>query len=236
MAAWAHWRRALARLGRWLKPRGSTASHPFDDATGMDTAGLIPLESGTYYATAPSLFRAVLARWAGDPAAYTFVDLGCGKGRVVLLASQLPFHQCLGVELDPRLAAVARANAARWTRAVCPLRIECGDATDFPLPPGNCLLYLFHPFTAEVFDRLLTRLEAAFADRPDTLDLLYVNPEFRNIVRRHPRFRLLWEMPVIMSPEDASVDLFYATDATGRQLFHNAGGCSAWRYTPTASS
>ena len=218
-------------------------SHPFDEATGMDTAGLIhgsalatghphDVYSVSYYGTAPSLFHAVIERWGGDPSAYTFVDLGCGKGRVVLLASEMGFRVCVGVEINPDLAEVARQNAALWQRAVSTICIVRADATDFIFPDGPTVLYLFNPFTGKVLERLLDRIAVVYAERPGELDLLYVNAEFSAVLKAHPGFELLWEMPVRMSAEDAAVDLLYLADESGKKAYGEPGeeGCSGWRW------
>lgn len=39
---------------------------------------------------------------------YTFVDIGCGKGRAVLLASEVRFREIVGIELNTKLAVLAR--------------------------------------------------------------------------------------------------------------------------------
>ncbi len=240
MWGWGRWWRWWERGGG---AAGAPDSHPFDVATGMDTAGLIDgraLATGhphdrysiSYYGTAPSLFRAVVERWGQDPAGYTLVDLGCGKGRVVLLASAMGFRECVGVELNPGLAAIARANAARWDQGVSPMRIVCGNATEFAFPDGLCVVYLFNPFTGEVLARLLDRIAEVFAGRPGELDLLYVNAEFGGLLEACAGFEKLWEMPVRMSPEDAAVDLLYVADAKGDRAYGEpgAGGCSGWRW------
>ena len=49
--------------------------------------------------------------------AYTFVDLGAGMGRAMLLAADYPFRAVVGVELHPTLARIARANLAIWRAA-----------------------------------------------------------------------------------------------------------------------
>lgn len=198
----------------------------------MDTAGMMPgsaLATGhphdefnvAYYGTAPSLFRVVMAQWGDAPAGYTFVDLGCGKGRAVLLASEMGFRDCVGVELNPGLAEVARANLARWTRAVSPVRIECGDATEFAFPAGKCLAYLFHPFTGEVLARLLAGIAVQFAGRAGELDLVYVNPQFDGGLAG---FVKVWEMPVRMSAEDAAADYAELGFGVGEAW------CSGWRW------
>src|SRR6266851_4960833 len=200
--------------------------HPFDERYGVDTGGLIgggELRSGhrhdvfntAYYGMAPSRFQWVMEQWIADQTHagledYSFVDLGCGKGRVVMMASEFGFREVVGVELHASLAGVAEANVAAWTaarRAVCPVRIVCRDATEFVFPDGPCLLYLFNPFAAPVMKRLVEGIEADFAGRRGMLDLIYFNPESGQLLEEHGGFELLWTGTVAMSEEDAAVDL-----------------------------
>jgi len=193
--------------------------HPFDLRYGVDTSGLIgggELRSGhrndvfntAYYGMAPSRFRQVMSDWL-------FIDLGCGKGRAVMMASEFPFRQVIGVELHAPLAKIAKENVAAWTaagRAVCPVEIVCQDATEFVFPDGACLLYLFNPFAAPVVERLIDGLEAEFAARPGRMDLIYFNPEAGHLLEAHEGFELLWSGTVEMSAEDAEADYVASPD------------------------
>ncbi len=153
---------ALGRLGATddAKPK----VHPFDLRHGVETSGLIggaDLTTGhahdvyntAYYGMSPSRFWGAMERWKALPPqaaseSYTFLDLGCGKGRAVLMASELPFREVVGVELNPELARVADENVHRWKAAgksVSPVSIVCSDATEIALPEGPCLLYLLTP-------------------------------------------------------------------------------------------
>lgn len=225
-----------AMLGRVRQRANATTDskplpHPFDLRYGVDTGGLIgggDLRTGhkndvfntAYYGMAPSRFSRVMADWLSDtshPAAaeYSFVDLGCGKGRAVMMASELPLRQVIGVELNASLAETAEENVAKWTaagRAVCPIRIVCQDATEFHLPDGPCLLYLFNPFAAPVVKRLIERIEADFATRPGLLDLIYFNPEASSLLDAHQGFELLWTGTVALSQEDAEADYVASPD------------------------
>jgi SAM-dependent methyltransferase len=213
---------AFRRLrGRSAKP----PQHPFDHRYSVDTSGLIgggELRTGhrndsfntAYYGMAPSRFYHVMQAWLADhdhPSIDTcnFVDLGCGKGRAVMMASTYPFRKVIGVELNPRLAAIAQANRATWTeagRAISPIRIVCQDAAEFVFPPGPCLLYLFNPFTTPVVEQLLSQIERQFADRPGMLDVIYFNPQSEELLHPHPGFRQLWSGTVPMSDEDTAAD------------------------------
>ncbi len=224
--------------------------HPFDLRHGVDTSGLIgggELRSGhrhdvyntAYYGMAPSRFDWVLERWAAEWIAnsahpgitkYSFVDLGCGKGRALLMASQFGFppgfRQIIGVELNPSLARIAQDNLARWeaNHSSCPIEVVHQDATEFVFPPGPCLIYLFNPFAAPVVRRLLPRLESQFAARPGELDVLYFNPESGGLFEAHPGFQLLWSGTMPLSEEDKAADSVASADDR----------CSVFRWVGTA--
>jgi hypothetical protein len=52
-----------------------------------------------------------------DCSLYTFVDMGSGKGRMLLLAAEYPFRQIQGVEFAVELHDQATANIHRYTSA-----------------------------------------------------------------------------------------------------------------------
>jgi SAM-dependent methyltransferase len=216
---------ALGRFRQETTNNEKPQQHPFDARYGVETSGLISggeLRSGhrhdvfnsAYYGMAPSRFRWAIELWIADEShaaieEYSFVDIGCGKGRAVMMASEFGFREVVGVELHADLAKIAEANVAVWTaagRAACPVRIVCQDATEFVFPEGACLLYLFHPFAAPVLERLIERIEIDFAGRRGMLDLIYFNPEAGELLAAHRGFELLWTGTVEMSEEDAAAD------------------------------
>ena len=230
--------------------------HPFDQLRDTDTGGLIPardLLTGhpsdrhvtAYYAVAPSILRTLLDRWQHRTAPpfpldrYTFLDIGAGKGRAMLVAAEAPFHQVLGVELNPDLATIAERNLHQAQSPIAlangapellsPITLLRGDALEISLPETPTLLHLFHPFEAPILRKLLGRIETAFLDRPRQLDLLYVNAEHATVLTRNPAFQLLWSGIVPMSTEDHIADL----QAIATQLDYGSTGdeqCAIYRY------
>ena len=147
-----------------LKVGDGFTKHPFDEEFGVRTSGLVAgrhLKSGhrndrhatAYYGVAPSVFRALVkhghrSRPTAAMEEVSFLDLGAGMGRAVLLAAELPFRQVLGVELNPTLARIARKNLTVWRasgRARTQMKIISGDAVEFRLPAGPRLACLFNP-------------------------------------------------------------------------------------------
>jgi SAM-dependent methyltransferase len=204
--------------------------HPFDDRHGTDTSGLIPgatIARGTglkaasltaYYGVAPSILRSLLDHWLQQTAPLApvertvFLDVGAGKGRALLLASQYPFLRVEGVELNSTLARIAQANIKLWQRdpaanALSPVTLHHADAILHPLPDAPTVAFLFHPFEAPVLRRFLCHVEESRRHVPAPFDLLYANAELDSVIDRHPGFERLWLGRVAMTPEDHLADL-----------------------------
>ena len=236
--------------GQTYLPEQTLPVHPFDEDHGTDTGQLIPaaaLQTGTpadrfvtaYYAVAPSILRALLKLWQYHTLPpvplerYTLLDIGAGKGRAMLLAAENPFLEVVGVELNPALAAIARANlymVERRQDRLAPMRLIEADALTMELPSTPTVVFLFHPFEAPALRRLLRRIDAQFKSRPGQLDLLYVNAEHASAIDRQPGFTNLWRGRIPMSTEDHLADL--AEIAT--QLEYGSTGdelCAIYRYT-----
>ena len=224
--------------------------HPFDLEFGVRTSGLIAgrhLGAGrgndrhatAYYAIAPSVFHSLLVRWrrcrpVAPLDAYTFIDLGAGMARAMLLAAESPFRAVLGVELHPTLARIGRGNLQRWRaagRALAPMRMHCCDATEFKMPPGPCIVFLFNPFGAPVLRRLVRQWARQFAARPGQLDILYVNNEQEIVLRSQPGFERLFSGPIRRSPADADADRkILSNQPDGEYAATNWEDCSIFRW------
>jgi len=144
------------------------------DATGGDVPAL-----WRYWPTPRDTFRRIVTAAAPSFHETTFVDLGSGKGRVLLMASEYPFLRILGIELSPGLNAIAQQNLARWrspSRRCTDVELRCMDARDFVPPAGAALVYLFQPFPADVMRAVLERLGHSLRARPRPIQLAYLNP------------------------------------------------------------
>jgi SAM-dependent methyltransferase len=229
------------------------AIHPFDQLHGADTSGLIPgriIAQGTgvkvaeltaYYGVAPSILQAVLDRWLQElhpqaPIEKTvFLDVGAGKGRACLVASEYPFLRVEGVELNADLAAIAQSNIRLWQQdsaanALAPICLHHADATLHPVPPVPTLAFLFHPFELPILRRFLRHIEKTRNAHAAPLDLIYANAEHDSLLDHHAAFTRLWMGKVAMSTADHIADLA----AIAQQKEYGSTGdelCAIYRYT-----
>jgi SAM-dependent methyltransferase len=110
---------------------------------------------------------------------YTFLDLGSGKGRTLLMASDYPFRRIVGVELLPSLNQIAGENLHRYendAQRCFAIESLCADATAFPLPDEPLVIYLFHPLPESGLRRVVANLEQSLRTNPRPVYVLYYNP------------------------------------------------------------
>ncbi len=207
------------------RPHDNARPHPFDVTYGVDTGGLVwgegladaPRGDARYWATgyygiSPSAFTQALERMDLEWGRFTFVDVGCGKGRAILLALRFPFRRVLGVELSRGLAEVAAANVekfrAPWRRMEVPVEAIAGDAASFPVPLGPVMFFLYHPFAAPVMKRFLEHVVRAAREESRQIFLLYANPELGAMVGGTDGVEFLWKDTFSLTVEEGAADRF----------------------------
>lgn len=180
--------RTLCDLASMALSYDAERDHRFDRQFGTDTSGrILPDELGIedsdardkailYLPSPPSVTRWMLRNVVADPAGFTFIDLGCGKGRVLLLASQFPFRKVVGVEISAQLCAIARRNADIFTpgRSRAPIEILNADATQVAFPDGDLLIHMYHPFDPALTIRVMEHLGRSLALRPRRVVIAYL--------------------------------------------------------------
>jgi len=216
----------------WKTAPNRGVIHAFDQKFGTDTSGYLgPEDLGKgrandalnhgYSAIAPSVFHEACRRWretlpavSGRIEAYSFVDVGAGKGRALLLAAELPFRKVIGVELSEELSRTAQKNVARWSRVAQPkakIRVVQQDAAKFRWPRTPLLVYLYNPFACSLVAQMTENLAAVAASGSGLVDLLYVNPTCADTLTSQGLFVRLWTKRIPMDEADQMADPYGTT-------------------------
>jgi len=158
------------------------------------------LMDAQYQATDPVVFGELMQCFAIDHSKFTFVDLGSGKGRVLLMAAEYPFKRIIGVELLPELSAVAEANLRRVRERASEIstnqiELRLGDARDFEFPNEPLLVYLFNPFPEFVVRRVLGNLEESIRRHPRPVYVAFHNNVYADVFTSVPSLRKVAESP-----------------------------------------
>ncbi|MEG3123578.1 class I SAM-dependent methyltransferase [Sphingomonas sp. GB1N7] len=164
----------------------------FDDQLGLDTGGIqrlhdLTIASGnsrfgtSHIASDPAEFAAALGSVDIPIPGTTFIDLGSGKGRALILALDFGFARIVGIEFARELYEIAQANVARLTSQddrATRIEVFCDDATTVDLPPEPTIFYLFHPFDSSVMRLVARNARASWQANPRPMRVVYVNPQY----------------------------------------------------------
>lgn len=118
---------------------------------------------------------------------FTFIDLGSGKGRALLMAAPFGFKRIIGVEFMPELHRAAEKNIAGYSsdrQRYRNIEAVCVDARDFQFPPGPMVVYLFNPFSESTFVQVLGNLRRSVEESPRPLYIAYRFTEFERLLER----------------------------------------------------
>jgi len=116
---------------------------------------------------------------------YIFLDLGSGKGRALLIASEFPFKRIIGVEVLPELHVISKKNIRAYkskTQKCSVIESNCCDATLYQLPPENTVLFLSNPFEHPIVSRVLTNLRESLQSHPRKVYFVYHNPVCHDLI------------------------------------------------------
>lgn len=164
----------------------------FDLVHGTDTFQRVPLDqlilppdnrdhARKYDPSPVGPFRRILAGLSVRPSD-VFVDFGCGKGRVLLLASHFPFRRVVGVEFSSELCAVARANVeaySRRRRVRAPIEVVPADAARFPIQDDFTFFYFFNPFDELIMRSVFANIAGSWRRLPRRMIVIYYVPLWR---------------------------------------------------------
>lgn len=145
-------------------------------------------DAGEYLPTNPQLFRRMMRRSGVEPGDFTFIDLGCGKGRVLIEAAAYRFKAIVGVEADRALFQAAKDNLARFGGGKGRIRLIHHDARTVALPDGNLLIFMYSPFRGAVFAAVAERLAKAAAEPGRALVIAYSSDKEAAVLERTGRF------------------------------------------------
>lgn len=161
----------------------------FDARFGTDTAApSFDRKPGAYFyvATTASLIYEILSHLALPPDTFAFVDMGSGKGRALLVASEFAFAKIVGIELSSHLHRVAEENIKRYSPAsqqCTNFELHCMDVVDYDYGPEPPVLFLFDPFGRETLQSVIANLEASLRARPRDAYVVYVYPQFEDVLQ-----------------------------------------------------
>jgi len=150
---------------------------------------LLGVFHSAYQPTDPAAFREMMAALPIQFDQFTFVDLGSGKGRTLLLASEYPFPRIVGVEILPELHRAAEENIRAYRESTGrggQIEARLTDACEYDFPETPLVVYLFNSLPEAGLRCVIERLEASLMKVPRPLWIVFHNPVLDPVVSGSP--------------------------------------------------
>jgi SAM-dependent methyltransferase len=149
------------------------------ELTGLSRAGGELSDAVQYQGANPRTVRELLRQIPQSARSGLFVDLGCGKGRGLILGASAGFTRLLGIEFAAELAEDCRRNLRRCRNAAVPpdAEVRVIDAALFEPPKGTLVVFLYNPFQGRTLERVVGNLERFAAEEGNVIWVVYVNPQ-----------------------------------------------------------
>lgn len=178
----------------------------FDGQRGTDTSGMVmpwelkdqsnaPIDGNPYASLTSARIRELLVAAESGASETVLVDLGSGKGRVLLVAQEFPFKRIVGVEWSGELHAIAQTNVAiaAVSGQVPDARFELlqMDAAAYAFPTEPLVVFLFNPFGAATMAHVVANLELTLAAYPRRVIVIYANPLHGDFFAQSAAFRTI---------------------------------------------
>lgn len=119
------------------------------------------------------------------PPGSVFVDLGCGKGQALLVASRFAFKRVIGVEYTHDLCGLATANVQAYRkrhRDAVPIDVIEADAAEYEVKPDENVFYMYHPFGPDVLRRVVLNILSSAARHNRPVWIVYCHPVHGDVI------------------------------------------------------
>lgn len=161
------------------------------DRDALDTRIENQSHSSSYGATKVGPFLRLMTQ-LDLPRDCHFVDIGAGKGRVLLMAAQYGFRKVIGIERAGRLCAIARNNVELFRRkhpTLSPIEVIEADATKYSFDAEDRVFFMYNPFDSFILAQVLDNLGRSLEEEPRPIWLIYNTPKYHDVVKASHLFK-----------------------------------------------
>ena len=152
------------------------------------------LEHAVPYQPARARSFRIMMQQLDLPADSVFVDVGCGMGRVLLLASRYPFKRIVGIDLSADLCSIAERNMTMLPRvgSAVPYEIHAENVTTYAFKPDENVFFLYNPFDETIMAKFIAALQNSVRQAPRPIWLIYLKPltPARQVIDQSETFQL----------------------------------------------
>ncbi|MFN7912492.1 MAG: class I SAM-dependent methyltransferase [Bacteroidota bacterium] len=123
----------------------------------------------------------------------SIIDIGCGKGEVLIAFNKYGFKNVAGIELTVKLYNIAKSNISKLK--LDNIKIYNENAIEFDYYEKYNYFYLYNPFHSEVMRPVIDKIESTLITQPRNIIIIYKNPVCHDEIIKNKIFELKREFP-----------------------------------------
>jgi len=114
----------------------------------------------------------------------SIVDLGCGKGRMMMVAPHFGFGCITGIDFAKEVCEQARTNMKEKEKEFPNLewKVLNENVEDYAIKPDDSIFFMFNPFTEIVLKNFLKKLDISCDQFPRPTYFLYASPQYQQLL------------------------------------------------------
>ena len=108
----------------------------------------------------------------------SFTDLGCGKGRAMVVAAHYGFTTIKGVDFAQEVCSIAEQHMRKISSRfpLIEYRVVCRNVLEYDIQPNESVFFMFNPFGNDTISKFLEKVNVSIEQHPRTVYFLYVSP------------------------------------------------------------
>ena len=113
----------------------------------------------------------------------TFLDIGCGKGRAMMVAAHYDFKKITGVEINLDYCTSLSEKAIEYqTEFNCRFEIICNDASEYHIPDDVQTIFFYNPFKETIMRKVVANILDSATKNERSLYIIYLNPLYSELL------------------------------------------------------
>ncbi len=109
----------------------------------------------------------------------SIIDLGCGKGRMMMVAAHYGFVNITGIDFAKEVCEQAVANMKIKEKEFPEIKWKVinQNVEDYTIRPEDSVFFMFNPFKTQVLKNFLKKLDVSCKQVPRTTYFIYASPQ-----------------------------------------------------------
>jgi SAM-dependent methyltransferase len=141
-------------------------------------------KASRYEAVSFYMLEKLLGAFQKVSAMTSIIDLGSGKGRVLMVASHFGFTDITGIDFAKELCQQANVNMREKEKEFPKIKwtVINEDVENYNIGRQDSVFFMFNPFTEDVLKRFLEKLDDSCHEFPRSIYFLYASPQYQQLL------------------------------------------------------